>query len=121
MTIRYSIFENKRFIIDLNQDELFKLNEIELNDIILDSVRPEAVFLFQNIKRIKIYSYLTDYSRLGDVIRTARMFEQLAKEKIDFLSIKIVTFHHNTVDLIAFNELVYLKELIVNSNKITFE
>jgi Leucine-rich repeat (LRR) protein len=88
----------------------------------IDSIKPEAVFLFANIKRINFYYYITNPGKLKNVITSIQLFEKANVERIDFISLKILTYAHSgSIDLCSFNELTNLKELILNTNKITFE
>jgi hypothetical protein len=121
MEVKYSLFNKENFIIKTTVTGLFKLDEIAISEIMVDSIKPEALFLFASIKKIRFYYYITDPSKLKYVISTIHLFEKANATKIEFISLKIITYAHISIDLCSFNELTNLKELTLNANKITFE
>jgi hypothetical protein len=121
MEVKYSFFSKDTFIIRTNEASLFKLDEVAINELMIDSIKPEALFLFASIKKIRFYYYITDPTKLKYVISSIHLFEKANATRIEFISLKILTYAHISIDLCSFNELTNLKELILNTNKITFE
>ena len=121
MQTKFDIFSKNNCVIKTSEEKLFQIDEVLLNDTMIDCFKPEAEFLFEHIKRIKFYYYITEGTKINDVIKTILLFEKNNATKIDFVSLQIITYAHITIDLCSFNDLKNLKELILNTNKIIFE
>ena len=74
-------------MIKANENDLFRIDELILNDLILDSIKPEAMFLFRNVLKF-VFIYSGKFS-ISEIIATIRLFENCSRNQIDRITLKI--------------------------------
>ena len=109
------MYNNDFIILTTTGDSVFKISEISLKNIIIESIKPEAVFLFKEIKTIEL-NYWANFE-LPEIIQTIRHFLD-ACSSIQHISLKVSANQVSSLTSSIFDGISNFRKLYLGGNEI---